>query len=588
MRNGEDRVYSCGSSLMHRRLWSPSRSLYIDELATSAVSRVSQLWKKSVSGKITLLRKKIVMAYKSSRVKVAANYFAVFRDKYEKQHPGRIARKGLKTDWLNTVDGLRDCVLLRKTPKDTYDVEISELSGVQVEEIHDDSSTVIRKNQADKKYEALAGSSRGLATTANKNQTIDSDVESERSETACGERDDSGSEGSGHSDDGTMMAGGSGLLNAGSRSSGASSLLTPLKKGKAKGAAPPQHAGKLNASPPCKLAQGKPQLEAKRNPHPDEASEPRVRGRISFGVKHAGKTAMEILEQHGFAEIKQSAEEVLATWCEPPFNTAVLGEDFIEFKESCTQLKKKMFTLNRNVVLLHNKISKWKDIPDGVLQMTRLWRNKVTTMHDTLVQFDLSSSKGGDASKMENCMGCLTSYSIDTPNAMQVIFFREKSVDLARWGMVDEMVDFMDVHAGQLSDLHKTELSFDVDSVYAEVIAECLATLLSNTTKEFNIVTGMLRDFTGKLSRAEVGIEPSTRTQLAEFAIALGYGGHSAADCQAAQIAVVAKVQDGSYAGVLKLAVDTEMWGNLFLDTTIVSGGIEDFTMLFARSHCLR
>jgi hypothetical protein len=130
-----------------------------------------------------------------------------------------------------------------------------------------------------------------------------------------------------------------------------------------------------------------------------------------------------------------------------------LGENFIEFKEPCTQLKKKMCTLNRNVVLLHNKIHKWKDIPDGVLQMTKLWRNKVTTMHDTLVQFDLSSNKGGDASKMENCMGCMASYSIDTPNAMQVVFFREKSVDLARWGMVDELVDFMDVQGGQLSDL---------------------------------------------------------------------------------------------------------------------------------------
>ena len=588
MRNGEDRVYSCGSSLMHRRLWSPSRSLYIGEVATCPQSRVSSLWKKTVAEKIILIRKKTVMAFKSSRVKVAANYVAVARDKYEKQYPGRIVRKGLKTDWLNTADGLRDCVLLRKTPKDTYDVEISELSGVQVEEIHDDSSTVIRKNQADKKYEALAGSSRGLATSANKNQTIDSDVESERSEAEHGASGDSG-KGSDDSDDDTMMAGGSGLLNAGSRICGASPLLTPIKKGKAKGAAPPQHAGKLTASPASKFAQVKPQLESKRNPQPDEASETRVvRGRMTFGVKHAGKTAMEILEQHGFAEIQQSVEEVVATWGKPPFNTAVLGEDFIEFKESCTQLKKQTLILTRNIRLLHNKVSKWKDIPDGVMQMTRLWRNKVMTMYDTLVQFDLSSSKGGDASKMENCMACLASYSIDTPNAMQVIFFREKSVDMARWGMVDELVDFMDVHAGQLSDLHKTELSFDVDSVYAEVIAECLATLLSNTIKDFNSVMGMLRDFTGKLSRAEVGIEPSTRTELAEFAVALGYGGHSAADCQAARIAVVAKVQDGSYAGVLKLVADTEMWGQLFLDTTIVSGGIEDFTMLFARSHCLR
>jgi hypothetical protein len=129
-----------------------------------------------------------VKAYKNSRVKVASNNRAVVREKFEKQHPGRIARKGLKTDWLNTADGLRECVLLRKTPKDTYDVEVAELAGVQVEEIRDDSSTVIRKNQADKKFEALAGSFRGLAATANKNHTIDSDVESEMPSSPCGWR----------------------------------------------------------------------------------------------------------------------------------------------------------------------------------------------------------------------------------------------------------------------------------------------------------------------------------------------------------------------------------------------------------------
>ena len=43
--------------------------------------------------------------------------------------------------------------------------------------------------------------------------------------------------------------------------------------------------------------------------------------------------------------------------------------------------------------------------------------------------------------------------------------------------MVDELVDFMDVQGGQLSDLRKTELSSDLDSVNAEVIAECLAIL---------------------------------------------------------------------------------------------------------------
>jgi hypothetical protein len=76
----------------------------------------------------------------------------------------------------------------------------------------------------------------------------------------------------------------------------------------------------------------------------------------------------------------------------------------------------------------------------------------------------------------------------------------------------------------------------------------------------FEKTTGLLEDFTGKLSRDEVGIEPSTRAQLAEFAIAFGYGEHSAADHSAAKLAVVTKVQDGAnYAGVLKPAADTEL-----------------------------
>ena len=275
---------------MHCLLWSPSRSFYVDELTTHVMVRSSHQWKQIVSGKIKVSRKKIVLAYKNSRFKVAST--------------------------------------------------------------------------------------------------------------------------------------------AGSRSSGASSLLTTLKKGKAKGAAPPQHANKLTASPPCKLAKGKPQLEANRNHPRDEASEPRVRGRMIFGAKHAGKTATEILDQHGFAEIREAAEEVLGTWCEPPFTTALLGENFIEFKESCTQLKTKACSIKWKIMRLRKKILKWKVIPDGVLQMATAWINKITAIHDSLGQFNLRSNQGGDTNMMKACMDCMASYSIDTPNAMKVVFFREKSSPL--------------------------------------------------------------------------------------------------------------------------------------------------------------
>ena len=424
-RNSEDRVYSCGSSLMHCLLWSPSRSFYIDELTTHVMVRGSHKWKQILSGKIQVIRKNIVLAYKNSRFKVAST--AGSRSSGASSllttlKKGK-AKGAAPPQHANKLTASPPCKLAKGKPQleDKRSHFLDEPSepkvrgrmtfgvkhaGKTATEILDQHGFAEIREAAE---EVLATLCEPKFTRALLGENV---IEFKESCTQLKKK--------------IVVL----LHNEIRGSSGASSLLTTPKKEKTKGAAPPQHANKLTASPPCKLAKGKPQLEDKRSHFLDEPSEPKVRGRMTFGVKHAGKTATEILDQHGFAEIREAAEEVLGTWCEPPFTTALLGENFIEFKESCTQLKKKACSIKWKIMYLRKKILKWKVIPDGVLQMATAWINKITAIHDSLGQFNLRSNQGGDTNMMKACMDCMASYSIDTPNAMKVVFFREKSSSL--------------------------------------------------------------------------------------------------------------------------------------------------------------
>ena len=159
------------------------RTCFIEDISelpedSSAAHRMTPKWKKAVGHKMSEVRKKIVKAQKASSTKVALKYRAVEKHSYEAKHPGRIAAQGLKVEWVDTPSGIKECVMLRKTPKDSYDVEVAEKSGVIQEEEHEDGHAILRKGQADKKFAALAASSsRALAAKHEKSRTVDSDAE---------------------------------------------------------------------------------------------------------------------------------------------------------------------------------------------------------------------------------------------------------------------------------------------------------------------------------------------------------------------------------------------------------------------------
>ena len=74
-------------------------------------------------------RTKVVEAYSDERIKVASNYRGIALAKYEKMHPGRVKRRNLPVKQLICDGVMQDVVLLRKTPKDEWDIEAANIKG---------------------------------------------------------------------------------------------------------------------------------------------------------------------------------------------------------------------------------------------------------------------------------------------------------------------------------------------------------------------------------------------------------------------------------------------------------------------------
>ena len=104
------------------------------------------------------------------------------------------------------------------------------------------------------------------------------------------------------------------------------------------------------------------------------------RGRATVASKMAGKTAGEILNPLGSEQIQTMFAAIVSSLGEPPFSTALLGKHLEAFPTKCLDVKKAAGSVSAKVVLLHNKVNKWKDIPDCVASEVKLWKAKVLSL----------------------------------------------------------------------------------------------------------------------------------------------------------------------------------------------------------------
>ena len=105
------------------------------------------------TGRIQAAAKRSLQAFKQNQVEVVSRYKAVDKDKYEKEHPGRIQRENLRTT-TKMIDGeRREVVLVRRDPDGEWDVNIKDISGTVQEEELDNQQTILRANQMALKQE---------------------------------------------------------------------------------------------------------------------------------------------------------------------------------------------------------------------------------------------------------------------------------------------------------------------------------------------------------------------------------------------------------------------------------------------------
>ena len=123
---------------------------------TTDKERMGKQVRAVVMGNLSEARQKVVQAFRSTQVKVGSNFKAICAKKYEKDHPGEIARKGLAIHTIETTEGKKEVVYVRKGKKDEWDVSFETLCGVNEVETHDDGEIQLRGSQTRSKYDVLA------------------------------------------------------------------------------------------------------------------------------------------------------------------------------------------------------------------------------------------------------------------------------------------------------------------------------------------------------------------------------------------------------------------------------------------------
>ena len=204
---------------------------------------------------------------------------------------------------------------------------------------------------------------------------------------------------------------------------------------------------------------------------------------------------------------------------------------------------------------------------------------QVLTVNDCFVQFDVNNTKGADSSKMENAMACASSYQMDMPHAMQIVFFREKAKELAIFLMVDEFVNFVGA-GGQLSGLSEvSSLKDDLDTVVSEVVGESLCAMMKLSVKDAKQGKAVLTELADKLAGDDVGLEPSTRSEIAQLAAALGLELEVA---NRAKESISKNIAKPDYTGVFKLVSEVALWQSLM---TCGDDSIAEVFLLFNKTN---
>lgn len=253
--------------------------------------------------RLSSARESALEEFRSSEQKIASNYRAILRSRFEELYPGRIEREGLKTVSKMIEGAKREVVLIRKLPEGEWDLSLEERTGVQEREILDTNELQITPGQLKNKFDGRRQKLRAqVVDKGNSAEVLEKETKRPRLEEAVDAVEASSSE----EDE---AAGGSVLEQEMMTSSRSARRATPAVAATAKVNSSSQRTNHHTNPVTTRTSVNTKQTQANAVPavsQEDQEEDAKRRGRPN---KFAGKNSLDVLDSHGLVQLRQALEK---------------------------------------------------------------------------------------------------------------------------------------------------------------------------------------------------------------------------------------------------------------------------------------
>ena len=522
-------------------------------------------------------RKKVVKAFATTQVKASSKFRAVKREKYEQTFPGRIAKMGLKTQFIKCDGVPTEVVLLRETPQDEWDVEVDDIQGVAQEEEHEDSSAFLRAEQANVKFESLAKASRAAFQGGQNMLTLQEGMAPAEDEQDVSEVcDDTLLEGEvsdeeGDSDDDLAWATTSLLTSPLSSFGGKPASSKPCGRSKAAAARswkPSPTASSSRISVASSATSTKKTADATPTKADNDLTTPKKsgRGRAAISAKLATQGTEQVLGSHGLDEVKGFVDEISRRLTFKPFTTILRGADHAKYVQDFAEVKKIAQSAQKAAVALDIKVKKWREVSEEVQQLLARHRAMTSAYADCFMHFGVTTKKGNDISKMEKTSAACQACGIEMPLAFKSLLFLEKSQDLLRFQEIELFTLFLNIEKDQGGFFAEEtpEAKETVRPLILEAIGDGVNLLAQGVSGAADVAQDShkkVMELAYQLSMLTPDtLDDDARNQLALLATSMGQGSPSPEEREAASAELADLAQDAGYSGVLKPVLSDAAW----------------------------
>ena len=527
--------------------------------------------KEKVNLRLEEARKTTVKTFAKTELNLKTTFRAVERTVYERAHPGRIEKRGMKVATCKKDGKPIEVVLIPKLPDGHFDLEANDIQGAIMETTVDDGEAAIRADQMKDKFESVV-----KGALAEVNQSLGNALLEEEAEVSEAENVRERTDNEDTSTEGDPTEEGEDLTFVRETFFAQSSTTPPSHKQSKK---PPNRANPPAPSPsPVKAARSEspatlPSAAAASTsratskaatPRPAKtkpANEPQ-----QAAGKFEGKSPREILDKFGLHLILQDLEEAERLMGHAELNRRMIDEAL--YSNALKDFQKKTSVAHKAVVNLDIKIKKWSHVPEDLSDYVQALRSKTGAMNDASKTFLCGKRVGGNPEKMRTVIAALTELSLDVPEAWNGMLLVESIRDHVRFNQVDDMIAMFKEAAGSTdeSSLHLVEAA-------AEAIKGSALKLPSPIEDAQEGVLLCLKELAGGLAQLkELGDD--AMADCAILADVLAFGPTSRAKQNKALADLQHMRQDLSgYHGVLKGFLATENFGSL---AAWVESGVDD------------